>query len=169
MLKRVLDRAVLDRAIPINPCVGPRRPPAPAADQGPAGALPAEVEELATAAPDASDRLLIRLLAYAGLRIGEALALRRRDVDLERKLLTVRESVGEINGHLVVGPTKTYAVRTITLPDSLVGELRAHLESVPTPSQSLLFSDPGRRASPVPGGAARLLGPCRSRHERQAH
>ena len=106
MLKRVLDRAVLDRAIPSNPCVVrairlPRRP-----TKSRPVLSPTEVEELAQATRTPRDRLLIRMLAYAGLRIGEALALRRRDVDLERKLLTVRQSVGEVNGHLVVGSTR---------------------------------------------------------------
>jgi len=47
------------------------------------------------------------------------LALRWPDVDLTRKTLTVRESVEDTTGRIIVGPTKTYAVRTITLPDAL--------------------------------------------------
>jgi integrase len=55
--------------------------------------------------------------------------------------LTVRESVGEIGGRLEVGPTKTYAVRTITLPDSLAEELRLHLLSCPIQPTALLFGN----------------------------
>ena len=60
---------------------------------------------------------MLRLLAYGGLRIGEAFALQWSDVDPKRRTLTVRRSVSEVNGRLIVGPTKTYATRTITLPD----------------------------------------------------
>ena len=73
--------------------------------------------------PHEADRVLVRLLAYGGLRIGEALALRWSDVELDRKMLTVRESVEDTTGRIIVGPTKTYAVRTITLPDAIALQL----------------------------------------------
>jgi integrase len=140
VLKRVLDRAVMDRAIPSNPCVIrtlrlPRRP-----TKNRPVLSPREVEELASAMKTSADQTMVRLLAYGGLRIGEALALRRHDVDIRRRTLTIRESVGETNGHLVVGPTKTYAVRTITLPTFLVGELAALLKTRPTESAALVFA-----------------------------
>jgi integrase len=123
VLKRVLDLAVRDRAIPTNPCLQrsvklPKRP-----QMNRPVLSPAEVEKLAAAMPYRSDRVLVRLLAYGGLRIGEALALRWPNVDLARKVLTVRESVEDTMGTIIVGPTKTYAVRTITLPDALVEQL----------------------------------------------
>lgn len=141
VLKRVLDRAVRDRAISTNPCslrAGrlPRRPP----KERPV-LSPAEVEDLATAMRREDDRVIIHLLGYGGLRIGEALALRRRDVDVAGARLTVRESVGEIGGRLEVGPTKTYAVRTITLPDSLAEELRVRLLSCAIQPTALLFGN----------------------------
>lgn len=118
VLKRVLDRAVRDRAISTNPC-SLRAGPLPRRPRKDRPVLsPAEVEELATAMRRDDDRVLVRLLAYGGLRIGEALALRRRDVDVAGGRLTVRESVSEIGGRLEVGAIKTYAVRTITLPVS---------------------------------------------------
>jgi integrase len=70
-----------------------------------------------------SDRVLVRLLAFGGLRINECFALQWFDVDLERKTLAVRQSVADVNGRLIVGPTKTYATRTITLPDALRAQL----------------------------------------------
>jgi integrase len=74
------------------------------------------------------DKVLTRLLAYGGLRIGEALALRRRNLDPVRHTLTIRESATEVSGQLVVGTTKTSAVRTITLPKSLSAALAALTE-----------------------------------------
>jgi integrase len=89
---------------------------------------PAEVEALACAMTHERDRVLVRLLAYGGLRVGEALALRWSDVDLPRGMLTVRQSVEDSTGPLTIGPTKTYATRTITLPTALVADL-ARLET----------------------------------------
>jgi integrase len=71
VLKRLLDRAVRDKAIPSNPCVLrsvslPKRP------QMERPVLsPAEVERLAMAMRRERDRVLVRLLAYGGLRVGK--------------------------------------------------------------------------------------------------
>jgi integrase len=55
------------------------------------------------------DRVLVRLLAYGGTRVGEAFALRWVDVDLGRGMLMIRESVEDSTGPVIAGPTKTYA------------------------------------------------------------
>ena len=55
--------------------------------------------------------------------------------------LTVRESVSEIGGRLEVGATKTYAVRTITLPVSLAEELQLRLRDCPVQPTALLFGN----------------------------
>lgn len=70
-------------------------------------------ELAARCAEDAQDAELFRLLAYTGLRIGEALALRWSDVDLERRRLIVQRarSAGE------EGPTKGWQVRYVPLAD----------------------------------------------------
>jgi len=123
VLRRLLDRAVRDKAIQANPCVLrqvslPRRPQV----ERPV-LTPAEVDRLASAMTHERDRVLVRILAYAGVRIGEAFALRWTDVDLERGLLAIRQSVEDSTGPLIVGPTKTYATRTLTLPQFLMADL----------------------------------------------
>jgi integrase len=105
---------------------------------------PNEVEELATLMRRDDDRVLVRLLAYGGLRIGEAFGPRRRDVDVSGRRLTVRESVGEVSGRIIVGPTKTYTVPTITLPDSLAEKLRAQLRYCPIQPSALVFGNRAR-------------------------
>lgn len=124
VLKRVLDLAVRDRAIAANPCAlrSSTLPRRPRTDRP--VLPPAEVERLASVMRQETERVLVRLLAYGGLRVGEALALEAGDVDLERRTLTVRRSVEDTSGRIIVGPTKTYAARTITLPDALVAQLR---------------------------------------------
>jgi integrase len=73
-LKRILDRVVRDKVLPLNPCADravtlPRKPP-----MGRPVLAPAEVERITAACAHERDKLLIRLLAYGALRIGEAFA-----------------------------------------------------------------------------------------------
>jgi integrase len=102
---------------------------------------PAQVEKIAAAMKRDDDRTIVRLLAYGGLRIGEALALRRGNLDPVGRTLTIRESAGEVHGRLVVGPTKTYAVRTITLPASLSAELALRLADRPADPDTVIFAN----------------------------
>ena len=64
-------------------------------------------------------RVLVLTLAYGGMRWGEAAALRRSRCDLPLSKLEIRESLGEVNGQLHFGPTKTYAARSLLLPPFL--------------------------------------------------
>src|SRR3954447_11879594 len=72
-----------------------------------------------------------RLLAFTGMRRGEALALRWRDVDLDAGRVAVRRSVGVVkykgNGErLVEGATKTGQSRVVDLDAGTVAALRAY-------------------------------------------
>jgi integrase len=72
-----------------------------------------------------------RLLAATGMRRGEALALRWRDVDLEAGRLAVRRSVGVVKKkgvgeELVEGLTKTGRSRVVDLDAGTVACLRAY-------------------------------------------
>jgi integrase len=128
VLKRVLDRPVRDGVLSVNPCANrrgalPRRPNT----ERPV-LSPAEVEQLAAHMRHDDDRLLLRTLAYTGLRIGEALALQRSDINAERRTIRVQRSV---DGTTAVGPTKTHATRTVMMPTSLAAALTSHLALIP--------------------------------------
>lgn len=71
--------------------------------------------------------VLVFVLAYCGLRWGEAAALRRRRCDLLHSRIEVRESLAEVNGELHFGPTKTYAARSLAIPRFLQDLLAQHL------------------------------------------
>ncbi len=69
------------------------------------------------------------LLAYTGMRRGELLALRWRDVDLDAGRVAVRRSVGvvKVEGRgkqLLEGPTKGKRARTVDLDEQTVAMLR---------------------------------------------
>ena len=60
--------------------------------------------------------LVVRFLAYTGLRWGEMAALRVRDVDPLRRRMLIARSVTEDNGRLIFDTTKTGEERTVPLP-----------------------------------------------------
>ncbi len=72
-------------------------------------------------------RVLVLVLAYSGLRWGEAIALRRARCDLLRRRLHVLESATEVGGQLMWGTPKTHRVRSVSLPAFVCEELAQHL------------------------------------------
>lgn len=72
---------------------------------------PGEIEWRAR--EDGQDAELFRLAAYTGLRLGELLALRWEDVDLEARRMIVHRAVSAG----VEGPTKSWQARFIPLAD----------------------------------------------------
>ncbi|MDP8927029.1 MAG: site-specific integrase [Actinomycetota bacterium] len=72
-------------------------------------------------------RVLVLVLAYSGLRWGEAIALRRGRCDLLRRRLHVLESATEVGGDLLWGSPKTHRVRSVSLPAFVCEELAQHL------------------------------------------
>lgn len=69
------------------------------------------------------------LIAYTGLRRGEALGLRHQDLNLEGGMISIFQSlVRSLQKGLIMEPTKTNAGRRlIDLDDGTVAVLRAHL------------------------------------------
>ncbi|WP_083933201.1 tyrosine-type recombinase/integrase [Sciscionella marina] len=72
----------------------------------------------------AINRALILLLAYTGMRWGEAAALRIGKVDLKNRRIRVVSTFTEINGVQCEGLPKNGKPRTVPIPASLVPVLR---------------------------------------------
>jgi integrase len=70
------------------------------------------------------------VLLSTGLRRGEALGVRWQDLDFDRRVLTVRQSVVACGGApLVQEPKSKAATRTVRLPEVTVAALREHRKS----------------------------------------
>lgn len=94
-------------------------------------------------------RPFVLVLAYCGLRPGEAIALRRRHLD-DLGRLTIEGAVSEHRGKLIEGDTKTHRSRLVQVPSSLLKQLKHHLSATPAEGlESLMFTSPG-------GGMIRL-------------
>jgi len=86
---------------------------------------------------------LVYVLAYGGLRWGEAASLRRGRCELLRSRLHVVESVSEIRGGFHFGPTKTYQIREVILPAFLRERLAEHLaRHISADPDALVFAAP---------------------------
>ena len=77
-------------------------------------------EAVARAAEDRQDAELVRIAAYTGLRRGELVALRWRDVDFTRRKLVVRRAV---SADVEASSTKSRRAREVPLPDQAAGAL----------------------------------------------
>lgn len=122
-----------------TPCVGIKLPRLPKHEmlfldagqvRAPAEAIPAPYSTL------------VYLLAYGGLRWGEAAALRRSRCDLLRSRIEVAESLAEISGKLLLGTTKTHEVRRTALPGFLRDLLAQHFAEFPGGPDAVVFTAP---------------------------
>ncbi|MEV0594470.1 tyrosine-type recombinase/integrase [Nonomuraea cavernae] len=144
LLSQIMMAAVNNELIKSSPCRGVRLPRMPATE--PHILTPGEVGALA-AAMRKPHSLIVLLLAYGGLRIGEAFALRRRHVDLDGGLVTIAESLAEIAGRHVFDTPKSHQKREVTLPVFVINELRDHLAMLPSDPDVLLFT--GKTGKPL--------------------
>ena len=101
-----------------------------------------QVDRLAAAFPSDADRALVVVLAYGGLRFGEAVALRRARVDILRRRLEIAEAATEVAGRLVFGEPKTHRRRFVQLPRFVAETLARHLADRPSGSDTLVWSAP---------------------------
>lgn len=145
VLAAILDDAVKDRRILANPARGvdlPRK-----TKKRRVYLSHAQVDLLSQCA--GTKATLVLLLAYTGLRWGEATGLRVGDLDALRRRVSVHENAVNVGGHIVVGTPKSHASRSVPFPeflsiplaqlcegktptDLLLGEGREHLRSPDT-------------------------------------
>jgi integrase len=67
------------------------------------------------------------VLAYCGLRWGEACGLRVKDIDFKRGRLEVQHTIVEVDGVQIESQPKDYEARSIPVPASILQELAAHI------------------------------------------
>lgn len=85
----------------------------------------AEVREVLAGIGDPMARMIAETLFRTGLRINECLALQHDDWDLKRRCLTVRRSIDQASGQIML-PKTAQSVRTIDVPESLLRMYRKY-------------------------------------------
>jgi integrase len=104
---------------------------------------PDELECLASAI-EPRYRAMVLVMAWGTLRIGEAIGLRRSDINLDAGTIRIENNAVQVLGRPIEGPPKTKAGRrSMTLPSSVVDDLGAHLER--QPGSKYVFGPSGQR------------------------
>lgn len=125
VLSGVLAEAAKERRIASNP--------APAVENLPRKASRRHIylshDDVSRLAREArKHRVLVLTLAYTGIRWGEAVALRVRDLELLRRRLTVSENAVESGAKIHVGTPKSHKIRTVPIPAFVCTELARQCE-----------------------------------------
>jgi integrase len=109
VLKRIFDEAVRNGYLARTPVEAIRFPSPQRREMSVLS--PSQVSLVSSNVPERYEALIF-LLAYGGLRWGEATALRRGRFNVLRGRVDVMEAVSEVNGVLHFGSTKTHQVRS---------------------------------------------------------
>ena len=136
VLSGILDDAVRDRRIARNPAAGislPRKQSKPHVylSHG-------QVRALA----DASDRAaLVLTLAYTGIRWSEAAGLQVKNVDFERRRLTIARNMMVMGARIEATTPKGREARSVPFPAFLAAYLRPLCDG--RPDEAEVFTEPG--------------------------
>lgn len=149
VLSAAFDAAVRDMRVHNNPCFGIKFPkPSPKAK---IFLTAQQVEDLAHAAIDDRQQLIVYTLAYCGLRWGELAGLRVEDFDPMRRRLNIEQTIVDDNGRALVKPPKDHEIRSVPVPKFLSEKLVQFVAG--KSMESLIFTSPRG-------------GPLRNRNER---
>ena len=121
ILSGILETAVRDRLIHANACVGIKTP-----HKVPKSRVYLNHQQVRALAAQCGDRsTLVLVMAYTGLRWGEAIALRVRDVNVERRRLQVDQNAVEVGDTIHVGTPKSHERRSVAFPETLTADIAA--------------------------------------------
>jgi integrase len=144
IVRSVLDVARRDRAITSSPAADVKAPGTEPERTGRA-LSDGEVAAILDAAErfDEATAPIVWLMARAGLRIGEALAIHRAGIDTAAGMVTVEQSLNR-SGDLVAtkGRKRQDQGRTIPMPPDLSERLRRHLTESVASIDGLAFTAP---------------------------
>jgi integrase len=120
VLARIVDDAMRDRLVASNLARGVKLPKAPRRPN-----VYLSAEQLHRLADESGRyRSLVLLLGTAGLRWGEAAALRVCDVDFLRRRIELHRNAVRVGSSIVVGTLKSGKNRTVVLPASVIDGAR---------------------------------------------
>ncbi|RBY83725.1 site-specific integrase [Geodermatophilus sp. TF02-6] len=148
-LRQLLAAAVDDGRIPYNPADRVKRPRAPRREKVTPPTV-AQVRAIAEAMPPRY-RALVIVQAATGLRVGELLALRPRDVDFLSRppTVTVAAQVDHLTRQRVDWCKSDTSRRTVPLPEPVRDVLAAHLAAFPVDRDAAIFGNGRATGRPV--------------------
>lgn len=129
VLGGILDDAMRDRRIGKNPARRVTNLPRKVSKKDRRYLTDAEVARLAGAVKDPQLAVLVLVLAYCGIRWGEAIGLRVKHVNFLRHRLHIRENAVQVNADIHVGEPKSWERRTVPFPAFLAKALEKLTEN----------------------------------------
>ena len=152
----VMRGAVRDRMLVVDPMDGVQLPRARKLEHTMSLPSPAELHTLLESV-DERLQVMVELCAFAGLRLGEAIAVQAGDFDFLRRTLFVQRQVIHRRGHAgEITPPKYGSERLVFVPDALLHRISQRISETGTHGpQAWLFA--GRYdLPPHPGTMSRL-------------
>jgi integrase len=148
VLSGILADAVKGKRLAVNPTKGIENLPRKTAKRH----VYLSAEDVARLADESGEHAtLVLTLAYCGLRWGEAVALRVRDVEFLRRRLSVHENAVPLGVRHAVGPTKGRKGRSVPVPSFVLDQLATRCQS--KGPGDLVFHTPGGGYLPRPKSA----------------
>lgn len=123
VLAGTLDDAVRDGRISRNPARGLTNLPRKAPKEHRRYLTHEEVLRLGEASPDRIRRVLLVMLCFTGLRWGEAVALRVRDVNMLKHRVNVNRTATEVEGSIEITLPKSWEKRAVPFPQFLTASI----------------------------------------------
>lgn len=149
LLRTIFASALNDELIDANPCriVGAGRA------KRVHKIRPASVAELATLTEAMPERLrlMVTLASWCALRFGEAVELRRGDIDLSQEVIRVRRAAVRTKGaYTITTPKSDAGLRDVAIPPHIIPAIEQHLSKyVGKGRDSLIFpADNGGHLQP---------------------
>ncbi|MAD52843.1 tyrosine-type recombinase/integrase [Idiomarina sp. UBA3162] len=103
---------------------------------------PEEREKILSALPEGYARDFYEFAFWTGLRTGEQIGLRWKNVDLNRKTIFICESIvkGKVAGTKTVGSRRTHELHPNA--SEVLSRIKAEKSSLPDPDEEYVFLDP---------------------------
>ena len=141
-LSSIMDSAVEDKLIMINPCKARsiKRPSSPSSN---IVVWPEEqLRAIQSALPD-QFRIICAIGAGCGLRQGEILGLSADDIDDQGESVHVQRQIRVVGRALVFAPPKGGKKRRVPLSSGVLAAIRGHEQGFPSTEVTLCWDEPG--------------------------
>lgn len=139
LLRAILSTAVGDELLVVNPCHIRGAGSAKRVHKVTPLSLP-ELEKLVEAMPDRYKPMTL-IAAWCGLRFGELVELRRKDIDASAGVIHVRRGAVRVDGEVLIDTPKSEAgIRDVAIPPHLLPMLKTHMrKNITGGKDGLLF------------------------------